>query len=133
MKRILWSVGLALLIALGSWAADQDSSTIRIDASLRKRITIPGKYSGLVGGFHPNFIEVRRGEQVVLELHSEEGTHSLAIPDYGVKSQPVHPGETTSVSFTPDRAGEFRIVCDSECGPLHRAMVGTLVVAEPER
>jgi heme/copper-type cytochrome/quinol oxidase subunit 2 len=64
-----------------------------------------------VGGFHPNWIEVSKGDRVTIELTSEQGTHSLAIPEYGVKSQPeygvksqpVGEGQTTTINFVADK------------------------------
>ncbi len=126
MRR--WLPVLLLLLAITAAAEDV---TIRIDANLRKRV-IAGHGRRLVGGFHPNWIEVRRGDRVIIELHSEEGTHALAIPDYQVKSSPVAPGETVTLSFVAYRTGEFRVECAAECGGLHRTMTGTLVVRDDD-
>lgn len=126
MRKI--AATLLLFLAIGARAAS-DEVQIHIDANLRKRV-IAGHGRRLVGGFHPNWIEVRRGDRVTIELHSEEGTHALAIPEFKVQSPPVAAGETVTFSFVADRSGEFRMECAAECEGLHRAMLGTLVVGE---
>lgn len=125
------SLQIFLLMLLVTVQAVADEIRIHVDADLRRKVTAP-RVRRLVGGFHPNWIEVSKGDRVTIELTSEQGTHSLAIPEYGVKSQPVGEGQTTTINFVADKTGEFRIECASECEGLHRAMVGTLVVREPD-
>jgi len=52
------------------------------------------------------------------------------VPDFRVK-QDVVPGRYTSITFTPSRAGEYRLFCAEYCGLDHAAMGGTIVVMRP--
>jgi heme/copper-type cytochrome/quinol oxidase subunit 2 len=124
---------LGLIIGLALPAAPQPLETpsvrIHVDASLRRLApTKVGRAWFLAGGFSPSLIEVQQGQQVVLELTSVEGLHSLAISGYGIQTSEVRTGETTSLVFIANQAGDFSIECRSKCGGLHRRMTGTLVV-----
>jgi len=77
--------------------------------------------------FQPNELQVSRGETVTLVI-SNDGvlTHNISIDEFGVKKD-YRPGETARVTFTADRAGEFRFYCD-EPGHSEAGMVGVLRV-----
>lgn len=80
------------------------------------------------GGFQPRQIEVRRGERIRLVLTSYDVTHSFQLLDYGVDTGPIFPGTKRVVEFVADRIGTFPFQCNVRCSPLHRNMVGQLVV-----
>lgn len=80
------------------------------------------------GGFQPSRIEVEQGAVVRLHLTSHDVTHSFQLLDYGIDTGPIFPGTTHSVEFTAGRAGTFPFQCNVRCSPLHRNMVGQLVV-----
>lgn len=123
MRWVLW------LLFLTVAAEAQEKILIHVDATLTRREGISKHYSVILGGFKPNWLEVQQGQEVTLELTSEEGLHSLTIPAYGLTSAEVHEGETTRVTFLADKPGEFEIACASKCGGVHRRMKGTLYVA----
>ncbi|WP_077624154.1 hypothetical protein [Sediminibacillus massiliensis] len=66
---------------------------------------------------------VEAGEEVTINLTSEEGQHGLAIDEYDVNIE----GEG-SATFTPEEPGEYEIYCSVPCGQGHSGMVSTLVV-----
>jgi plastocyanin len=88
-----------------------------------KTITITAKdYS-----FSPTSITVKKGERVQLILSSTQGAHDIKIDGLGVASKTLNTGETTSVEFTPTKAGTYEYYCSIGN---HRAMGmrGTLIV-----
>jgi hypothetical protein len=60
-------------------------------------------------------------------VFDHKGVHFL--PAFGVRGD-VIPGETTRISFTPDKAGVFEYLCDVFCGEGHEDVTGKLIVTE---
>ncbi len=78
--------------------------------------------------FAPATITVKRGTPVTLSLKNDGAVaHDLAIEDLGVASELVRPGQSSSVTFTPNTAGQFDIIC-TEPGHLASGMKATLIV-----
>ncbi len=77
--------------------------------------------------FSPAEITVRKGETVKLVLTSDDVTHSLVIPDLNVK-EIMKKGQTTGVTITPTKAGDFKGKCGHFCGSGHGSMVFTVHV-----
>ncbi|QTM98107.1 cytochrome C oxidase subunit II [Sediminibacillus dalangtanensis] len=66
---------------------------------------------------------VQSGEEVTINLTSEEGNHGLAIDEFDVNIE----GDGTA-TFTPEEPGEYEIYCSVPCGEGHSDMKSTLVV-----
>ncbi|MGE5322634.1 MAG: cupredoxin domain-containing protein [Actinomycetota bacterium] len=77
--------------------------------------------------FDPSVIRVKAGEPVELDITTADVQHGFDVPDLGIK-EPVQPGRTTKIRFTPDKKGEYRVKCGVICGPHHDDMKATLVV-----
>jgi heme/copper-type cytochrome/quinol oxidase subunit 2 len=77
--------------------------------------------------FRPGVVEVNPGDQVTMELVSTDVVHGLYLEGYDLQIV-AEPGQTTTLSFTADRAGTFRFRCSVTCGPLHPFMIGKLKV-----
>ena len=82
--------------------------------------------------FEPAEIEVAAGEPVVLEVKSADGVHGIEIKRFKVKREIPQNGESVRITFTPNAAGRFPIVCSEYCGRGHADMKGTLVVRASE-
>lgn len=79
--------------------------------------------------FEPNQITLKKGTPVTLQLTSRDVQHGFYIR--GLKlDEEIHPGKTTEVTFTPDKAGTFPTICDHFCGLGHKHMNMTVVVEE---
>ena len=76
----------------------------------------------------PNTVKLKSGEEVCLRLTSEDTTHGLNIPDYGINSEPIHPGKWTYVYFTPEESGTISFVCNIVCSPMHSRVRGKFVI-----
>jgi cytochrome c oxidase subunit II len=79
-------------------------------------------------GFEPTTITVKEGERVRLVATSREGGHGIGIPAFGVNTGEFKAGETKTVEFVADKAGEYPFFCNVFCGSGHRSMKGTLIV-----
>ena len=77
--------------------------------------------------FKPGEITVKVGQQVVLVLKSADVGHGLRIRDLGVDIK-VKAGQSTQVTFTPDKTGDFVGHCSVFCGSGHGSMVFTIHV-----
>jgi cytochrome c oxidase subunit 2 len=68
-------------------------------------------------------------EDVVLELEALDVLHSFWVPEFGQKQDAV-PGEVTKLAITPNRVGEYKIICTELCGLGHALMRDRVVVLE---
>ncbi|MBI5398346.1 cupredoxin domain-containing protein [Candidatus Woesearchaeota archaeon] len=75
----------------------------------------------------PDTITVNLGDEVELNITSQDVPHGFYLPDFGV-SQHLGRGESATVKFTADKAGTFGFSCNVYCGAGHGDMVGKLVV-----
>ena len=79
--------------------------------------------------FIPPTIEVVQGERVRLVVTSGDGFHGFGIEQFDV-SKEIARGDTVTIEFTPDVAGEFPILCteycgDGDAGTAHRESAGS--------
>ncbi len=74
--------------------------------------------------FNEDEFYVKAGEEVTLNLTSEEGTHGIAI--IGLDVTVDQPNGT--VKFTPEEPGEYPIACSIFCGAGHGDMTAKLIV-----
>ena len=77
--------------------------------------------------FVPSTIEVMQGERVRIVVKSGDGFHGFGIKEFDV-SREIARGDTVTIEFTADVAGEFPILCIEYCGDGHEEMKGQLVV-----
>lgn len=77
--------------------------------------------------FAPHVLTVRRGDEVVIRLTTEDVTHGFYLDGYGINAH-VEAGETKEIRFVADRVGKFRFRCSVTCGSLHPFLIGELVV-----
>jgi len=73
--------------------------------------------------FNQDRFEVKAGQPVTVNLKSTEGYHGIVIDGLGVEI--TKEGRHT---FTPDKPGEYQIMCSIPCGTDHGKMTATLVV-----
>jgi cytochrome c oxidase subunit 2 len=80
--------------------------------------------SGVVAGE----LHVPVGREILLEISASDVLHAFWVPEFRLKQDAV-PGQPTELRFTPNRIGEYPVICAELCGPYHGAM-RTKVVAE---
>lgn len=82
---------------------------------------------GLGGGD----IHVPVGKQVQLNISAADVIHSFWLPEFRIKQDAI-PGRNTVLTFTPNKVGEYPIVCAELCGSYHGGMVSKLYVHSAE-
>jgi cytochrome c oxidase subunit II len=110
-------LGSALLLALqAAGAQERGRDPIRtIEVTL-------SRYA-----FSPERIEVRVGEQVLLNVASLDGAHGLQVKELGLNARVTARGRTMAM-LTPRKAGTFPIACSEYCGTGHSRMKAWLIV-----
>jgi cytochrome c oxidase subunit 2 len=81
-------------------------------------------------GFEPQFIEVNKGDHVVLKVTSDDVAHGLAIDEYQI-NEAILPGETVEIEFIADKTGSFKFYCSLVCGAGHDQQHGSIIVKDP--
>jgi heme/copper-type cytochrome/quinol oxidase subunit 2 len=79
--------------------------------------------------FDPGVIRVNKGDRVIIHVTGDEGEHGFAIEGYGLSTPPIETGATQTLDFVAEKTGSFKFFCNVPCGPGHREMTGTLIVA----
>jgi len=75
---------------------------------------------------------VPEGESVYFNLHSKDVIHAFWIPAFRIQEDVV-PGITTHWRATPDRIGDYPVVCNLLCGLGHGLMRSTVHVVTPAK
>src|SRR5882757_5653410 len=113
--RIAITLPFALLLFGPLLAKPETSRRIEITAS---------KFS-----YSPNQITLKKGEAVVLVLHSTDVTHGLKIPDLHVVTE-IKKGKDSEIPLTPTQTGHFNGKCAHFCGSGHGSMALEIEVVE---
>lgn len=77
--------------------------------------------------FNPVEIRVKKGETVRINFVNDEGFHNFVVDELNLRTQTISDGNVDTVTFVPDKVGEFKFYCGVGN---HRAlgMEGILVV-----
>ena len=67
---------------------------------------------------------------VEFKINTKDVLHDFWVPQFRLKSDAV-PGLTTKIRLTPDRLGEYNVVCAELCGIGHSTMRQTVRVVRP--
>lgn len=108
--EMLVVVGSAALIALVLWyffgERTKVAAELTEDGVQEIKITVKGGYS-------PDVIVVKQGMPVKLDFYRDETascSEHVVFGDFGI-ARDLPAFKTTSIEFTPDKAGEFTFVC----------------------
>jgi cytochrome c oxidase subunit 2 len=71
------------------------------------------------------------GQEVELNITAQDVLHAFWLPEFRLKQDAI-PGRQTELRFTPNKAGQYPIVCAELCGAYHGAMGAQLFVETPE-
>ncbi len=78
--------------------------------------------------FTPNTLTVQHGQPVTIQLKNAGTTaHDITSTDLNFQSAVVQPGDSTTVSFTPQQPGTYTFFCNID-GHRANGMVGTITV-----
>src|SRR5262245_34306002 len=82
-------------------------------------------------GIETKELHVPLDRQVDFNLKALDVIHSFWVPEWRMKEDAV-PGEPTDVQATPDRVGNYQLICTELCGIGHSTMRAPVVVESPE-
>ncbi|MEO6067120.1 MAG: cytochrome C oxidase subunit II [Gemmatimonadota bacterium] len=74
-------------------------------------------------------LRLREGAEYTLHISSLDVNHGFSLFPVNVNFQVV-PGYDYGLRITPNRAGDYRIVCNEFCGIGHHTMVGRVIVLD---
>ena len=78
-------------------------------------------------GFTPDHVTLKKGENVVLRLTSQDVTHGFFVRPLKV-DELIPAGKTLDVNVQPKQAGTFNVICHHFCGVGHGNMKMTITV-----
>ncbi|MEM9927489.1 MAG: cytochrome c oxidase subunit II [Cyanobacteria bacterium P01_D01_bin.50] len=82
-------------------------------------------------GVYSGELHVPIGKEVLLDMAANDVIHAFWVPEFRLK-QDLIPGRQTEIRFTPQKAGDYKLICAELCGPYHGAMNTTVVVQTPQ-
>jgi cytochrome c oxidase subunit 2 len=128
-------VTLVLMIGLFAWGANV-YWTIETPPADAMEINVIGKQwmwklQHPEGNREIDELHVPVGRNVKLTLASQDVIHSFYLPEFRVK-QDVVPGWYRNIWFKATKVGTYHLFCSEFCGTHHSAMIGHVVVMEPD-
>jgi len=133
--EISWAlVPMVIFIGIFAWAARDFVSLYRVSNDALPIYVVAKQWMWTLqqrnGRREINELHLPLGQPVRLIMTSQDAIHSFFVPAFRLK-QDVLPGRYTALSFTPTKAGEFRLLCAEYCGSAHSQMLGRIVVMRP--
>ena len=105
---VLAGAGVLIAAVLWFFFGEREKVAAGVTASGVQEIKITVK-----GGYSPDVIAVKQGIPVKLDFYRDETascTEQVVFGDFGIaRNLPAY--QTTSIEFTPDKAGEFTFAC----------------------
>ena len=83
--------------------------------------------SGVVSGE----LHLPTNRQVKLNISANDVIHAFWVPEFRLKQDAV-PGLQSELHFTPNRVGEYPVICAELCGAYHGAMKTRVLVQAPQ-
>ena len=74
-------------------------------------------------------LELEKGQTYRLHLSSLDWLHGFSLQPTNINIE-VHPEYEMVITITPDKAGEFGVVCNEYCGIGHSQMLGKIYVVD---
>jgi cytochrome c oxidase subunit 2 len=134
--EIAWTVIPTVIVLFGagySWfildeIEARDADRLQVDVTAQQfawRFEYPEE------GVTSTELHVPIDRQVEFKLDALDVIHSFWVPEWRVKKDAV-PGQPTRVVATPDRLGNYEVVCTELCGIGHSTMRAPVVVESQE-
>ncbi len=74
-------------------------------------------------------LELEKDQSYRLHISSMDWQHGFSLQPVNINLQ-IHPGYEMVLTATPDKAGEYGVVCNEFCGIGHHTMIGKIYVVE---
>ncbi len=71
------------------------------------------------------------GQEVLLKITAQDVLHAFWLPEFRIKQDAI-PGREADLRFTPNKVGQYPVICAELCGAYHGAMNTQLYVQTPE-
>ena len=114
---LLLAVFIVVAFALHPNSGSAQASARRIEITAKRFAYLPAE------------ITVKKGEPVVLVMHSGDVAHGIEFKELGL-SKEIEKNKTSELAFTPTKTGDFVGHCSRFCGSGHGSMILTLHVTE---
>ena len=72
-------------------------------------------------------LQLEEGKSYTLHLSSTDLNHGFNLQPFNLNFQVV-PGYDYGLRITPNKAGDYRVICNEYCGIGHHLMIGKVVV-----
>ena len=74
-------------------------------------------------------LELKKDESYRLHISALDWQHGFSLQPVNINLQ-IHPGYDMVVTLTPNKSGEYSIVCNEFCGIGHHTMIGKIYVVD---
>ncbi|MDZ7960620.1 MAG: cytochrome c oxidase subunit II [Aulosira sp. DedQUE10] len=71
------------------------------------------------------------GREVQINMTANDVIHAFWVPEFRLKQDAI-PGRQSEIRFTPNKEGDYALICAELCGPYHGAMRAPIVVEKQE-
>lgn len=76
-------------------------------------------------------LHVPIGREVQINMTANDVIHAFWVPEFRLKQDAI-PGRQSEIRFTPNKVGDYALICAELCGPYHGAMRTQVVVETQE-
>ncbi len=121
---LLGAVGLSILVVWYFFLSEKKATRLAASNGVQETNIV------VKGGYTPDVLVVKAGQPVRLNFNRQETascSEMVLFPDFPAetglrnKSAKLPPGETVSIEFTPETAGEYDFQC--QMGMLHGKLI----------
>jgi cytochrome c oxidase subunit II len=132
--EIAWTVIPTVIVLFGAIYSWITLSDIEAHDSNRMPIDVYGQqyewhFNYPEQGVTSRELHVPDNRQIEFRMHSLDVIHSFWVPEWRIKKDVV-PGITTRAYITPDKTGDFTLVCTELCGFGHATMRASVKVED---
>ena len=85
------------------------STTVGVGVTANKTVSFTVKGSNFT--FSPKELTVNKGDTVKVTFVNDNGTHDFHIDEFNAKTRVLSTGESQTISFVADKAGDFQYYC----------------------
>jgi cytochrome c oxidase subunit II len=135
--EVAWTIIPTIIVLLGggySWKVlneieDKGSHPMTIDVFSQQYAWSFG-YPGKGYLYSQGVLHVPVNRTIQFKMHAQDVIHSFWVPQWRIKKDNV-PGITTTAIVTPDKVGQYQLICTELCGFGHASMRAKVIV-QPE-
>ncbi len=129
MSFIPFALMLAIAVPIASSApAAMPAQQASTAATASTQATGPITITASNWAFDPAKVIVHAGQLTTFRVTSKEGVHGLGSDALGLPATTIMPGKMTALTFTPKKAGTYKLSCTIVCGAGHAEMAMTVIV-----